>query len=54
MIPRGMRDIKTHGTLAREGRLVNVARDLHELGGICFFFPLNFCAAKRAKVKIFS
>src|SRR3989344_2760287 len=34
MIPRGMRDIKTHGTLAREGRLVNVARDLHELGGI--------------------
>lgn len=26
---RGFRDIKTHGSLAREGRLVSVARDLH-------------------------
>lgn len=29
---RGLRDIKTHGTLAREGRLVSVARNLHRLG----------------------
>lgn len=28
---RGLRDIKTHGTLAREGRLVSVARDLHRI-----------------------
>lgn len=28
---RGLRDIKTHGTLAREGRLVSVARDLHQI-----------------------
>ena len=29
---RGMRDIKTHGTLAREERLVSVARDWHRSG----------------------
>ena len=29
---KGMRDIKTHGTLAREGRLVSVARDWHRIG----------------------
>lgn len=28
---RGLRDIKTHGSLAREGRLVSVARDWHKL-----------------------
>lgn len=28
---RGVHDIKTHGTLAREGRLVSVARDLHQI-----------------------
>lgn len=28
---RGLRDIKTHGTLAREGRLISVARNLHGL-----------------------
>ena len=28
---RGFRDIKTHGTLAREGRLVSVARNLHRM-----------------------
>lgn len=30
---KGLRDIKTHGILARAGRLVSVARDLHSLGG---------------------
>ncbi|MBI2446606.1 MAG: hypothetical protein HYV51_02170 [Parcubacteria group bacterium] len=29
---RGIKDIKTHGTLAREGRLVSVARDWHKIG----------------------
>lgn len=29
---RGMRDIKTHGSLAREGRLISVARNLHGAG----------------------
>ncbi len=28
---KGFRDIKTHGTLAREGRLVSVARDWHRI-----------------------
>ncbi|MEK7200640.1 MAG: hypothetical protein AAB672_00720 [Patescibacteria group bacterium] len=28
---KGLRDINTHGTLAREGRLVGVARDLHRI-----------------------
>lgn len=28
---RGMRDIKTHGTLARAGLLISVARDLHRM-----------------------
>lgn len=28
---RGFRDIKTPSTLAREGRLVSVARDLHQI-----------------------
>lgn len=31
MRPRGLRDIKTHGSLAREGRLVSVARNLHRV-----------------------
>ncbi len=31
MSARGMHDIKTHGTLAREGRLISVARDLHRI-----------------------
>lgn len=30
---RGLRDIKTHGTLAKEGRLVSVAKDLHRTNG---------------------
>ncbi|MBI2068532.1 MAG: hypothetical protein HYT67_00260 [Candidatus Yanofskybacteria bacterium] len=30
---RGLRDIKTHGTLARKGRLVSVARDWHRING---------------------
>lgn len=30
---RGLRDIKTHGTLAKEGRLVSVAKDLHRING---------------------
>ena len=29
---RGLRDIKTHGTLARNGELISVARDLHQIG----------------------
>ncbi len=29
---RGLRDIKTHGSLAREGRLISVARNLHRVG----------------------
>lgn len=29
---RGLCDIKTHGTLAKEGRLVSVARDWHRVG----------------------
>lgn len=29
---RGLRDIKTHGSLAREERLISVARNLHRLG----------------------
>lgn len=29
---RGLREIQTHGTLAREGRLVSVARDWHRVG----------------------
>lgn len=28
---KGLRDIKTHSTFAREGQLVNVARDLHRI-----------------------
>lgn len=28
---RGLRDIKTHGSLAREGRLISVARNLHRM-----------------------
>lgn len=28
---KGLRDISTHGTLAREGRLVGVARNLHRI-----------------------
>ncbi|MFY9461826.1 MAG: hypothetical protein WAP51_01325 [Candidatus Sungiibacteriota bacterium] len=28
---RGLHDIKTHGTLAREGRLVSVAKNLHRI-----------------------
>lgn len=28
---KGMRDIKTHGTLSREGKLFSVARDLHRI-----------------------
>lgn len=28
---RGLCDIKTHGSLAREGRLISVARNLHKL-----------------------
>lgn len=28
---KGLRDINTHGSLAREGRLVSVARDLHQI-----------------------
>ena len=30
---KGLRDINTHGTLAREGRLVSVARDWHRING---------------------
>lgn len=30
---RGLKDIKTHGTLAREGRLVSVAKNLHQTRG---------------------
>ncbi len=30
---RGIHDIKTHGTLAREGKLISVARDLHKVRG---------------------
>ena len=30
---RGLRDINTHGTLAREGRLVSVAKDWHRING---------------------
>lgn len=29
MYLKGLRDIKTHGSLAREGRLISVARNLH-------------------------
>lgn len=29
---RGMRDIKTHGSLAREGKLLSVAKNLHGAG----------------------
>lgn len=29
---RGLRDIKTHGSLDREGRLVGVAKNLHRIG----------------------
>lgn len=29
---KGLRDIKTHGILAREGRLIGVARDLRRTG----------------------
>lgn len=29
---RGLRDIKTHGSLAREERLIGVARNLHKMG----------------------
>ena len=29
---KGHRDIKTHGSLSREGRLVSVARDWHKIG----------------------
>lgn len=29
---RGLRDIKTHGSLAREEKLISVARDLHRSG----------------------
>ena len=29
---RGLRDINTHGTLAKEGRLVSVAKDWHRIG----------------------
>ncbi|HEY4474469.1 MAG TPA: hypothetical protein VJC06_00910 [Candidatus Paceibacterota bacterium] len=28
---RGMRDINTHGILARQGRLLSVAKDLHRI-----------------------
>lgn len=31
---RGLRDIRTYGTLAREGRLVSVARDWHQINKI--------------------
>lgn len=34
MIPRGMHDIRTHNSLAREGRLISVARDLHRSNNI--------------------
>ncbi len=30
---RGIHDIKTHGSLAREGKLVSVARDWHKING---------------------
>lgn len=33
MAIKGLHDIKTHGSLAREGKLVSVARDWHKING---------------------